>query len=62
MTKFIISFPVIAARNRAPLTRVWTVTGNPRQPLACHWIAKPQQPGQPASAAPDPAQAHRICA
>ena len=24
---------------RAPLRPVWTATGNPKQPLACRWVA-----------------------
>ncbi len=61
MTKFIYTFP-IPTKNRASLTCVWTETGNPRQPLACRWVARPQQPEKRASALSDEAQAQRIYA
>jgi hypothetical protein len=52
MTKFIYTFP-IPTKNRASLTCVWTETGNPRQPLACRWVAR--DPAQHSPTAADPA-------
>lgn len=58
MTPF-INFPVFFLKSHAPLTCVWSETGNPRQPLACRWIAQPQQPGDRESAPANPAQDRR---
>ena len=45
MTKFVFRFPV--AQRRA-LKCVWTLTGDPVRPLACHWeesgLAVPARP------------------
>lgn len=59
MTKIIFAFPV---RNRTLLTRVWFETGNPRQPLACKWIASRQIDSDRSSTSVEGAQAHRLCA
>lgn len=59
MTTF-INFPVFFFESHAPLTCVWSETGDPRQPLACRWVAQPQQPGNRRSAAANPAQQRRL--
>lgn len=59
MTKFVFDFSVFFLKSRAPLKCVWTETGNPRQPLACQWVARPQQA---AFASAEPVPDHRFCA
>jgi hypothetical protein len=44
MTNFVFHFSAFAVENRGPLTCVWVETGNPRQPLACRWVAGPAEP------------------
>ena len=44
MMNFTFLFSAFAVENRGPLTCVWVETGNPRQPLACRWVAGPAGP------------------
>ena len=38
MANIILKFPI---RKVVPLSCVWIETGNPGQPLACRWTARP---------------------
>lgn len=62
MTHNILVFSTLGLKNRRPLTCVWTATGDPRQPLACHWVARPQIALEHSSATVDPARAEQLYA
>lgn len=61
MTNFVFNFP-FHANTSTPLVCVWSATGNPRQPLACRWIARAEEPEQRLTAVAGSAGLHLVCA
>ncbi len=56
MTNFILHFPAV---RRTALKCVWTLTGDPGRPLACHWEESEPAPLSRIATRP---QNLRICA